>query len=62
MQAPRKGRDGAILDILDWQAADPFWTLPQVVANRRAWLEQLSDDDLRVEWKKFRPPRLKPAH
>lgn len=52
----RTGRDGAILDILEWQAArDPFWELPQVVTNRKAWLSQLSDDDLRAEWKRYRP-------
>ena len=55
MTAPLEGRARAIQDILAWDAGhDPFWTLPQVQASRRAWLTDLKDDALREEWRWYK--------
>lgn len=48
----QKGREQAVNDILAWaQEMDAFWTLTAPAANRRKALEEMSDDELRKEWR-----------
>lgn len=52
---PLEGRALAIADVLAWdEARSPFWGFPQVKARRGEWLERLSDDELRAEWRHYR--------
>ena len=48
----QQGRQQAVDDIITWaQEMDGFWKLAVPESSRRRALEEMSDDDLREEWR-----------